>query len=52
MSRVNKIFGTWSSLRTILDKEHKKLYALMVGISIFSAVLEILGIALLLHTVL
>ena len=52
MRRVNKIFGTWSSLHTILDKKHKKLYALMVGISIFSAVLEILGIALLLHTVL
>jgi len=52
VTRVNKIFGTWVSLNSILSKKHKKLYAVMVGISVFSALLEILGVALLLHTVL
>jgi len=52
VSRVNKIFGIWVSLNSILSKKHKKLYAVMVGISVFSALLEILGVALLLHTVL
>lgn len=52
MSRFQKIFSTWTALHLVLDRQDKKLYAIMVGISIFSALLEILGVTLLLHTVL
>jgi ABC-type multidrug transport system fused ATPase/permease subunit len=52
LKNVKTISGTWSKLAVILNKSHKKLYALMVGLGMLSAILEILGISLLLHTIL
>ena len=52
MKSVKAISGTWSKLAVVLDRDHKKRYAIMVGLSMVSAILEILGVSLLLHTIL
>lgn len=52
MSKVRNVSGVWQKLHVILSKKQKNKYAIMVLVSLLSAILEILGISLLLHTVL
>ncbi|MGB1039079.1 MAG: ATP-binding cassette domain-containing protein, partial [Bacteroidia bacterium] len=52
MNRLSKISSTWSKLYALFNKEQKKIYASMVVYSFVGALLELLGIAVLLHVIL
>ena len=52
MIKYRAISHTWQKLRGLLTKEDKKKYYAMVVLSLASALLEVVGVSILLHTIL
>ncbi len=52
MIKYRAISHTWQKLRGLLTKEYKKKYYAMVVLSLASALLEVVGVSILLHTIL
>lgn len=52
MRKYQAISQTWDKLSKLLTKEHKKKYYTMIVLSLLSALLEVVGVSILLHTIL
>jgi ABC-type multidrug transport system fused ATPase/permease subunit len=50
--KYQDISQTWGKLSKLLPKQHKKKYGTMIVLSLLSALLEVVGVSILLHTIL